>query len=344
MSLSFGEARSRYANEARVKSSHTLDAYLRAVDLFLAFLGDRHFAKQLPIQRYAVPTVADCPIEKLTALDEPLLKCFAEWLQTPSESDNRPYAASTVELRLAGVMRWFEFIEERGWLPDDFSLKNAVEQIKARATPNKQTREVKTVDTKPDLTSMVEYYDRQKPPKQYKPETERYYRWEMSRLRNAALLKTLAETGGQISAILSINMDAFAREEKPLQVNVIGKNGYPYRITLNDSLPAIWNYVKKRDISPEKLAETPVFVSHDKAYDGQRMSRIIAWRIVQRAAKAVGLLSVSPHDLRHWRAQQLIEAGHSLEEIQEMLGHRSLHTVKIYYGHLVSDAHEDEAD
>lgn len=329
MSTSFGEARSRFENQARVRSAHTQAAYLRAVDLFLDYLGDKSFATRLPIQTHTIPAAGECPIEKLTADDEPILKNFVQWLQ-------QSYADSTVELRLAGVQRWFEFIESQGWLPAGFSLKNAITLIKDRPTMKKQSAETRAIVAKPDLTAMLTYYETLKPPKHYKPDTERYARWEMTRLRNAALLQTLGETGGQISAILSINADVFSGHEKPLFVNVVGKNGYAYRITLNDSLPAIWTYLQKRDIAPEKAAETPVFISHDAGYEGSRMSRIIAWRIVQRAAKAVGLASVSPHDLRHWRAQQLIEAGFSLEQIREQLGHRSLHTVKIYYGHLLN--------
>ncbi len=328
MAISFGEARSRFENQASVRSAHTRAAYLRAVDLFLEYLGDKSFANRLPIQAYTIPTVGECPIEKLTADDEPILKNFVQWLQ-------QSYADSTVELRLAGVLRWFEFIESQGWLPAGFSLKNAIALVKDRPTVKKQAAETRAIAA--DLSAMLTYYETLKPPKHYKPDTERYTRWEMTRLRNAALLKTLGETGGQISAILNINADAFASREKPLFLNVVGKNGYTYRITLNDSLPAIWTYLKKRDIAPEKAAETPVFISHDAEYEGSRMSRIIAWRIVQRAAKAVGLASVSPHDLRHWRAQQLIEAGFSLEQIREQLGHRSLHTVKIYYGHLLEE-------
>jgi integrase len=329
MSVSFGEARFRFENQASVRSAHTRAAYMRAVDLFLDFLGDKSFAAPLPIQAHMIPTVGDCLIEKLTADDESILKNFAQWLQ-------QSYAPSTVELRLAGVQRWFEFVELQGWLPAGFSLKNAIALVKDRPTVKKQTAETKAIAARPDLTAMLTYYETLKPPKHYKPDTERYIRWEITRLRNAALLKTLGETGGQISAILNINADAFASRENPLFLNVIGKNGYAYRITLHDSLPAIWTYLKNRSIPPEKAAETPVFISHDAGYEGSRMSRIIAWRIVQRAAKAVGLPSVSPHDFRHWRAQQLIEAGFSLEQIREQLGHRSLHTVKIYYGHLLS--------
>ncbi len=341
MSPSFGEARLQYANHAAIKSAHTLEAYKRAIDLFLAYLDDRQFEPLLPIQAHTLPTAAEGLLAKLTAQDEGIFQCFALWLQTP-DGKKRPYSTSTVELRLAGVQRWFEFMEQQGWLPEGFSLKNAVALSKNRPSEKKPIAEVKAVAPKPDLSHITTFYDHQKPPKQYKPDTERYRRWEITRLRNAALLKILAETGGQISAILKINADAFASDAATIQLEVDGKGGYTYPIVLKESLAAIRLYLRHRHIAPENLATTPVFVSHDAEYDGSRMSRIIAWRIVQRAAKAVGLSSVSPHDLRHWRAQQLIEAGHSLEEIQVMLGHRSIHTVRTYYGHLKDELSHEE--
>ena len=81
----------------------------------------------------------------------------------------------------------------------------------------------------------------------------------------------------------------------------------------------------------------PLFVSHDAHYDGKRMSRVIAWRIIQRAAKGVGLPRISPHDFRHWRAQQLLKEGLSLEDVKNRLGHRSVHTVRAYYGHILDE-------
>jgi site-specific recombinase XerD len=334
---SFGEAQTLYINKADIQSRHTMDAYSRAIDLFMDYLNDKGFSKQLPIQTLALPTAADYPIEKLTAADQPILQYFVEWLQTPSEHDRRPYADSTVELRLAGVQRWFEFMQESGYLPDVFSLEVAIECTKNRRTRQTHTREAKAVEVIQDLSALLRYYDVQQPPKSYKPNTDRFRRWELTRLRNAALIKTLAESGGQISTILEINADAVMGEESTVQIEVRGKSQHTYHITLKSSLKPLRNYLQQRVIPESYRAATPIFVSHDKRYDGTRMSRVIAWRVIQRAATAVGMESVSPHDFRHWRAQQLLEEGHSLDDLKDLLGHRSINTVRVYYGHLIEE-------
>lgn len=74
------------------------------------------------------------------------------------------------------------------------------------------------------------------------------------------------------------------------------------------------------------------------------MSRIVGWRIVKRASKAMGLQqSVSPQDFRHWRALKLLEGGHTPEEVRDMLGHRSVETIRNFY-HIDGEENQDEQD
>ena len=158
-------------------------------------------------------------------------------------------------------------------------------------------------------------------------------------MRNRALLHSLAETGGRISELLSLNLADFPvralKRDEVLRVEVRGKGGHTYYLRFYDALPAIRAYIEARGANLRATARgnVPLFVSHDPRYDGQRMSRIVAWRVVQRAARALGLGHISPHDFRHWRATQLINAGHPLDVVQEYLGHRSVETTRAYYAH-----------
>ena len=335
MTKAFDEARDNYASRATFKSKHTMQAYLRAINLFFDFLGDKKFEPRLPVQNISVAKSSEIQVNQLTSDDEPILWHFALWLRS------RDYAQSTIELRIAGIQHWFSYLQEQNWFSEDFSLENAIETCK-KELPQKTESDTnpKSVTIKHDLTPLICYYDHLQPPKRYKSSEERLRRWELTRLRNRALLHTLAEAGGQVSGILSFTAEAFLEKKSVLDLEVEGKGGHNYKLHLADSLPMLCEYVKKREIPPEKAEKTPVFVSHDARYDGKRMSRIIAWRVVQRAAKAVGLPNFSPHDLRHWRAQKMIEEGLSLEEVQVRLGHRSIHTVRSYYGHMVTDEEE----
>ena len=49
---------------------------------------------------------------------------------------------------------------------------------------------------------------------------------------------------------------------------------------------------------------------------------------------AVGVPEVTPHYFRHYRGSTLLEAGLTLPEVQEVLGHRSIQTTRRIYIHL----------
>ena len=346
--LTFGEASRRYLNRASLKSRHTIDAYRRAIELFIQFLDENVRSDSLPVfakvNSYA--TAADVPVDMLSAADAPLLLSFAEWMLSAPRKANtahdekRPYKASTVELRLSGVQNWLRFLDDHGWLPPEFSLAKAKRIV--RDEMRGQTRQDGPPQPPDHIEELIYFYDNQSPPaalKKHGVDPERIERWELTRLRNRALMHTLAETGGRISEVLSLNLADFParnlERNEVLRVQVTGKGGHDYYLRFLDSLPAIRSYIAARgsNLKASVKGDVPMFVSHAPRFDGSRMSRVVAWRVVQQASKALGLHRTPPHDFRHWRATQLINAGHSLDVVQEYLGHRSVETTRAYYAH-----------
>lgn len=65
------------------------------------------------------------------------------------------------------------------------------------------------------------------------------------------------------------------------------------------------------------------------SYAGERLTRQAAWIVVRRAAKRAGLGDIGPSTLRHSFAAHLLEQGHALTVVQELLGHNDIgHTQK----------------
>ena len=65
---------------------------------------------------------------------------------------------------------------------------------------------------------------------------------------------------------------------------------------------------------------------------GGRLTRQGAWQLIKAAADRAGLEvgAVSPHTLRHCFATHLLDGGADVRVVQELLGHASVTTTKIY--------------
>ncbi|PJF44027.1 MAG: hypothetical protein CUN55_06065 [Phototrophicales bacterium] len=320
-----------YQQQANFRSQHTLLAYRRAVELFFDFLDDRS-AKILPIQHKTYVTARQLSTQDFSAQDQSVLLHFAQWLaqepHKPKRSDKRPYAFATIELRVAGVHHWLSFIQSQGWLPEGFDLAVAYQQYRDNFLVERSNSHVVFVD---DLSPLVRYYDHLEPPRHLLKDEARLARWELVRLRNRAFLHCLADTGGRVSELLSLNVGDIPTGSvlrKTVTITVVGKSNHPYEIHIQSALPTIRAYIFQRK-TPKN--DEPLFISHDQRYEGARMSRVVAWRIVRRAAKALGMGEVSPQMFRHWRALQLIASGATPQEVRDILGHRSLETVRSLY-------------
>lgn len=338
--ISFQQAQDLYKQRSQLRSPHTLEAYLRAIALFVAFLDDKKGNHNLPFHQVNPIAVSETPISALSSADEPILQSFKAWLR--SEGGKRPYSPATIELRLVAIIKWFQFIQLQGWFPSDFSATHAIallktedSQISSLASNHSPS---KAVTFEHDLSDFLAYYQFLTPTRSIQQNADGFRRWELSRLRNHAMIQLLAETGGQVSAILGLNVAAISQFSGAFRLQVGGKNDHAYDIHLSESLPSLGQYLSLRAVPTDQTNSTPLFVSHDRKHEGQRMSRIIAWRVIQRAAKAVQLPEISPHDLRHWRAKQLIATGHTPQEVQQQLGHRTVQTIYSYYGHWYPEA------
>ena len=65
---------------------------------------------------------------------------------------------------------------------------------------------------------------------------------------------------------------------------------------------------------------------------GPKISEKLVWWVVRERAKAAGIEKLAPHDLRRTCARLCHAAGGELEQIQFLLGYRSVETTERYLG------------
>jgi site-specific recombinase XerD len=150
---------------------------------------------------------------------------------------------------------------------------------------------------------------------------------DLKSLRDRAILETLFSTGLRISELC--RLDRYIDLERG-EVTVRGK-GEKLRIVFlsEGARAAIKKYLAKRTD-----ADPALFISLTKAKNQKVIGRIIP-RTVQRLimfyAKKAGILGrVTPHQLRHLFATDLLMNGADLRSVQTMLGHSSITTTQVY--------------
>ncbi len=154
-------------------------------------------------------------------------------------------------------------------------------------------------------------------------------------VRDRALLELLYASGLRIGEALGLDVRDVSRDGA--FVRVIGKGDRERLVPVGEpALEALDRWLD--EVRPAWAArgakargrpgtDDALFVTSR----GARLTRMAAWRGVQRAARVAGLSAhVTPHTLRHSFATHLLEGGADLRVVQELLGHASIGTTQLY--------------
>lgn len=146
-------------------------------------------------------------------------------------------------------------------------------------------------------------------------------------LRNQALLEFLYACGARVSeasGLLIENVDFGLA-----QVKVYGKGSKERIIPLHDmALRAMRSYLS---LARPKLLKGRSCDYFFVSTRGNAMSPDAIRKMFKASLREAGLdESLSPHDMRHTFASDVLSGGADLRSVQEMLGHASLSTTQIY--------------
>lgn len=140
--------------------------------------------------------------------------------------------------------------------------------------------------------------------------------------RDLAIVECLYSTAVRASELLQLNRNdiSFAKDD----ITVLGK-GSKERVTYLNARAHIHlkNYLDSRtDDNPA------LFVSCKAPHN--RLTRRGLEDIINRISSTAGVKNVHPHRFRRTSATDLLTAGMPIEQVQELLGHKSIETTRIY--------------
>ncbi|MCL4466917.1 MAG: site-specific integrase [Chloroflexi bacterium] len=328
-------------------SPGTLETYAYAVQHFFAFLESPSVAMAPSV---AGPGTSDRALSTLGGQAENvnLLAWFVNYLgrqverahaeRSAMRSRERRLEPATVRIYGQAVVTWFAFLADELLLPDRFPAAAAI----ARANRRLRTYVPRTMarDSAPEppegMEALLRAFDNPQIDNSLPPNEQ--HRLKMEEFRNRALIYALADSGARISEALRLTADDVrgARVNRAgiwsVEVRGKGRGKHGRMITLrftSPTLSALREYLKAR----QDPGATALFVSHAKTRPksrGRPLSANGAWRVVQKAAKDLGLSHIHPHDFRHWRATQMLREGVPVDQVQRFLNHRSIRTTQLY--------------
>jgi integrase/recombinase XerC len=226
-----------------------------------------------------------------------LLRAFVAWLH------DKGYAKSTVARRLAAVRSFGKFLCRQGVLSE-----NPARSLRGPRQDKKLPHFLTVADVRKLLAAP--------------PDTD----W--GGRRDRAILETLYSAGVRVSEL--VGMDVPDLDLGDGVVTVRGK-GKKERLALlgPEAVAAVRACLDDRAVVLQKAgAECPaVFLNKD----GGRLTTRSVGRMLTKYLRQVGLdPRTSPHTLRHSFATHMLDAGADIRGVQELLGHKSLHTTQVY--------------
>lgn len=159
-------------------------------------------------------------------------------------------------------------------------------------------------------------------------------RLELARLRNIAMLEALRSSGMRVGELVTLKRDDL--DYRLHTARVTGKGDKQRIVYFDDAAwSAIQTYLKERGDGAKgrALYQLPLFARHDRRVSNRVLPMTTdSVRLVFNAlSETAGIeIVMTPHSLRHAFATKVLEATGDLAVVQDMLGHSSPATTRIY--------------
>jgi integrase/recombinase XerD len=292
------------------QSEQTVQTYSQGLTRFKEFLGTIDHPLTSPASTLCVDHALQC----------------AQWLSQERETLTGKIAKATLRTYLASISQFYSYLLRERVI--DLSASDLERMRDAyRKYRRGYSRSLPKLPPDEAVQELLAAAHRV-PPRPKKP------RLELARLRNIAILEALRSSGMRVGELVGLKRDDL--DHRLHSARVTGK-GEKERIVYFDDAAwhAIQAYLAARGDGAKgrALYLLPVFARHDRragtkvlpmTTDGVRM----VFNDIAREAHLE--ISMTPHSLRHAFATRVLESTGDLALVQDMLGHSSPATTRIY--------------
>ncbi len=332
--------------------------------------AEQHSPNTVASHRYAIRQfarwLADQP--RLIDLETLTTDLFVDYVKYLKQ--RRPPLEDSTILAYSGVLvRWLQHLLDDGELagiPNHRGVPVTPARVRRLLERLLEQRQTHLAPRIPDLRRLPAYYDEAlqtflqryggESPEHFKAAELRMY---LNLLRNRALVATLFSSGGRVNEVVGLDVRLALLDGRVMEsVAIIGKGRKRRSLRLDDfARMTIAAYLTER--TPHYLSSDALFISHGPKSAGERLSDVTAWRVVKEAANALAdermlegadqeevkaLRDVSPHSLRHYLAQAMLDEGADYKDITAILGHSSSVVTEQFYARLDDDRVFEVAD
>lgn len=309
--MTIEEAIERYLRDLAVgQAAQTVQTYSQGLARFKEFLSSTNCPVTAPASAVSVDLALDC----------------ARWLSQERQQGTKKLAKATLRTYLTCISRFYAFL-----LRERIMELSAADLERMRESFHNYrrgfTRPLPKLPPEEAVNELLAAA-RNAQPDPSKP------RLVLARLRNIAMLQALRSSGMRVGELVGLVRDDL--DHRNHTARVTGKGNKQRIVYFDDEAwQAIQTYLRSRADGAKGRAmyQLPVFARHDRRAGNQTLglttdSVRLVFAELARAANIEILMT--PHSMRHAFATRVLEATGDLAIVQDMLGHASPATTRIY--------------
>ena len=215
----------------------------------------------------------------------------------------------TVKQHLAAIRMLFDWMVTGGVLPFNpaASVRGPKYSIKKGKTPVLAPEDARLLLDSIDLT-------------------------EISGLRDRAMLAVMVYSFARVSAVVGMNVEDYYQQGKRCWLRLQEKGGKQHEVPAHHNAEAYLDaYLAAAGIEKEKGSPLWRSLTKERSLGAARMSRVDAWRMIQRRIKNAELNArAGCHTFRATGITAYLLNGGTIENAQAIAAHESPRTTKLY--------------